>query len=473
MQEAWRHGTAGASFGGMKSRSWLGLTALLALVTPAAAAPDDPLAAFDKEVDALFVQGGLTSDQAASRAGTASPTVRRKAAEVDASIASAEAAELARVPQVGAKVVYTRLSPIDPLMFGTIAIPFLNNSYVAEANVNVNLSDYIVKYPKLVEAAKLAEEVAKVSRKSSEVDAGEDARLAYYEWVRARLQVLVSAHQLVQVRGTLKQVQALADAQRVSKADLMRVQSQEAEAEQVADQLQNLAALREEQLRILIGASADEKLGLGEDIRTVVTAGTAESLEAALGKAKQTRLDFKTLDVGIEAKDKQTQSEKANQYPRLSAFAVVDEARPNPRIFPQADEFKLTWQVGAQITWTLNDNLISKTTEKRLRAETNELRSDRESLERGARLQILAAQQAVALAQHALTTSAKGLAAAAEGYRVRQALLAAERATGVELVDAETDLTRARIAALNARVDLRVAMTQLAHALGTDVAKRP
>ena len=74
----------------------------------------------------------------------------------------------------------------------------------------------------------------------------------------------------------------------------------------------------------------------------------------------------------------------------------------------------------------------------------------------------------MALAQHALATSQKGLAAAEEGYRVRKELLAADRATAVELVDSETDLTRARIAALNARVDLRIAMTQLVHALGDD-----
>ena len=75
------------------------------------------------------------------------------------------------------------------------------------------------------------------------------------------------------------------------------------------------------------------------------------------------------------------------------------------------------------------------------------------------------------LAQISLATTQKGLAASEEGYRVRRELLNADRATAVELVDAETDLTRARIAALNARVDLRVALAQLAHALGQDVGR--
>lgn len=451
------------------------MAAVLLAAAPAFAdAPPDELAAFDKDLDALFAQGGLTSEQAAGRAGATSPTVRRKIAEVDAAIASAEATELQQVPQVGIKASYTRLSYIAPISFSfpgaaePFNIAFFQNSYVLTGNIGVNLSDYVFRYPKLTAAAHIAEDVAKVSRRQSELDAGQDARMAYYEWTRAKLQVLIAARQLSQVQVTLKQIEALAEAQRVTKADLMRVRSQEAEAEQTLDQLQNVAVLREEQLRIQIGAGPDEKLSLGEDIRRDVDAGQQIALDEAVKTAKTQRLDFKTLDLGIEAKEKQRDAEKANEYPRLSAFASGDYDRPNQRYFPQTDAFKFTWQAGIQLGWTLNDTLISSTNLKRLRAETSELRSDRENLERGARVEVLSAQQQVAIAQHALLTSQKALDATQESYRVRQALLAAERATAVELVDAETDLTRARISALNARVDLRVALAQLAHALGND-----
>src|SRR4051794_35609396 len=64
--------------------------------------PDD-MAGFEKDLDALFAKGGLTADQAASRAAGASPTVRRRAAEVEAAIAQANTAELARIPIVSGK----------------------------------------------------------------------------------------------------------------------------------------------------------------------------------------------------------------------------------------------------------------------------------------------------------------------------------------------------------------------------------
>jgi outer membrane protein len=426
------------------------------------------MASFEKDLDALFVQGGLTADTAAARAIKTSPAVRRSAASIDVTVATALTAELVRIPRVAVSGTYTRLSPIDPVLFnGVPAFQFLNNSYAANAQVAVALSDYVVRYPKLIEGARLGIDAARAGKRAAEVDAGQEARVVYYEWVRARLQVMIAQRQLTQVRGTLGQVRALTEAQRLSKADLLRVESQEAQVEQIVDQLGQIAALREEQLRLLIGAG-NEALGIGEDIRAELSAPGAEPLDTLMSTATKQRLEFRALDSGMAAKQKQHDAEKANQYPKLSAFASADYARPNQRVFPQVDEFRFTWQAGIQLSWTLNDSLVSRANTDRFAAEVRELRADRDNLERGTRLAVLSAQQAVTLAQRSLATSQKGLAAAEESYRVRQALLAAQRATAVELVDAETELTRARIASLNAKIDLRLALTQLSHAVGND-----
>ncbi|MEO8699165.1 MAG: TolC family protein [Kofleriaceae bacterium] len=447
---------------------------IAALAAPALAQPpSEPagMASFEKDLDALFVSGGLTADAAAKRAVKTSPAVRRAAASIDVAVATTKSSELVRVPRVALSATYTRLSPIDPISLSpdpaSPKLVFLENSYVGEASVNINLSDYITRYPKLIAGAKLGLEAARSSKRASELDAGQEARIAYYEWVRAKLQVMIATRQLTQVRGTLGQVRALAEAQRLSTADRMRVESQEAQAEQVRDQLTQLAELREEQLRLFIGAG-NEPLTIGEDIRGEQAAPNSQALDALMAIASKQRLEFHALETGIAAKEKQRDAEKAAAYPKLSAFASTDYARPNNRVFPQVDEFKLTWAAGLQVSWTLNDTLITRANVARFDAEARELKADRENLERGTRIQVLAAQQAVTLAQKTMVTSQKGLAAAEESYRVRQALLAAQRATAVELVDAETELTRARITSLNAKIDLRVALTQLTYALGND-----
>lgn len=469
----------------MTLRITLALTLLGAAATPVVAQPAprpaarrpapsaaEDMAAFEKDLDTLFAKGGLTSDQAASRASGASLTVRRRAAEIEAALAQAQTAELARVPQLSGRLSYTRLSPLDPtpLQIGgmTFELGSAENAYLAEAQLTIPLSDYLVRFPKIIDAARLGVDAARLNKRASEIDAGQEARVAYYEWVRAKLQVLIAKRQLIQVQKTLGQIRALAEVQRLSRADLLRVESQEASAEQALNQLENFSALREEQLRVLIGAAPGEPIAIGEDIRADVTAPGPAQLDDMVTTATRQRLEFKAIDTGISATERQRDAEIANQLPRLSAFGVVDYANPNQRVFPQNDEFTATWSVGAQLTWTLNDALTAGASRRRLAAEANELRADRENLARGTRIELLAAQQAIAIARSALATSQKGLAASEEGYRVRKELLNAERATAVELVDAETELTRARIAALNARVDLRVARAQLDHAIGND-----
>ena len=467
-------------------RVGLSLMIVLAAAGPAAAQPAgavaaDELAEFDKQLDAMFVAGGLTSDQAAARAGNVSPTVERRVAEVAEQTAAATTTYLQGVPQIGGKLSYTRNSFLAPFSFGitipgvdpsALAFNFLQNYYVAEATISIPLSDYLYRYPKLVGAAKLAVQAAHTSHDAAFVSAGEDARQAYYEWLRAKLQVLVAQRQVVQVKTTLEQVRAQAEVQRISRADLFRVESQEADAEQTAAQLTNIAELREEQLRVMLQLPEGQPLAIGEDIRKDITPPSVQKLDDMMTHVAEHRLDYLAIVEGIDARDKQKDAEYSSYLPKISAFGIADYANPNQRVFPQVDKFTGTWAVGLQATWNLNDTLTANVNQERLAAQANELRADQESFLRQTRIEVLQAQQNVQLAVHDLATTATGLKSAEESYRVRKELLAAERATAVELVDSETDLTRARIAALNARIDLRVAIAQLVHALGDDIPMR-
>ena len=86
----------------------------------------------------------------------------------------------------------------------------------------------------------------------------------------------------------------------------------------------------------------------------------------------------------------------------------------------------------------------------------------------GLRMEITQAVQAVREADAAIESTAGGLRAAEEGYRVRNDLFRAGRATMIEVTDSETEVTRARLERLSAHVEARIARTRLHHALGRD-----
>jgi outer membrane protein len=150
----------------------------------------------------------------------------------------------------------------------------------------------------------------------------------------------------------------------------------------------------------------------------------------------------------------------------VSAFAAVDYGNPNPRVFPQDDVYKLTWAAGIQASWVINESLAGNQTRNRFAAEADELRADQTNLQHQIRLEVLRALQGVRVARRAIEISQEGVEAAEESYRVRRDLFGANRASVVEMVDAETELSRARIAALDARIDLRIAVARLAYATG-------
>lgn len=442
--------------------------ATLLAAAPAAARPIEA----DAELGALYTPGGLTADRAAARARTASPAVWRKVAELESAIAGVEAATLARIPRLSARLSYTRLSEVEQgnlaAFGGPLAFPQQLDAYAAQAQVVVPLSDYALRHPGTIGAARKSAAAAGAQIRATELGAAYSARLAYYEWIRAQLQLVIATRQLAQVRANLARIRSTVDAGRLPRADLLRIESQEAETEQLVDELRKLAALREEVLRVQIGARPDEQLAIGEDVRTAVPAPAPVALDELARRATAQRLDLRAVSLALEANEERRTAEHANLWPSLSAFATADYANPSQRVFPQEDRWTWSWTAGVQLTWTLNDALISRTTSQRLAAEATALRADREQLARDVRIAVMSAQQDLASARRALTTTAKGLDAAEESYRVRRALLAAERVTAVELVDAETDLTRARISALDARIDLRIAIAGLEHALGTD-----
>jgi outer membrane protein TolC len=434
---------------------------------PRTRGPD--LAAFEADLEAVFVTDGLTADDAARRAVKASPQLRRRGAAVDEASADVARAKLSYIPLFVGSATYTRLSPIDPVVLPLgpqqFVIPFFEDSYALDGRVVVNLSDYLTRDGDLVDGASLARDAARLAKQASAAGIAEQTRETYYEWVRAQLQVLVAKRQLIQVKSTLEQVKSLVEVQRASTADLLRVESQQAQALQLLHRLESAVTVRARQLRLAIGADGEEDLAIGEDIRQDFEIEKAE-LDELETRARKHRPELASVATGIRAKEAERSAEAADLAPHLSAFAAAELANPNPRVFPQQDKFKLTWAIGAQVTWVINESLAGNAQRDKLAAQADELRSDRASLEQQVELEVLGASEAVTLATQALDTTRQGIEAAEEGYRVRKDLFGAGRATVVEMVDAENELARARIAALDARIDLRIAAAKLAYALG-------
>jgi outer membrane protein TolC len=128
--------------------------------------------------------------------------------------------------------------------------------------------------------------------------------------------------------------------------------------------------------------------------------------------------------------------------------------------------------VGGQITWTLNDIGNGVTSGRQVDAHRAQVEAQKGQLTDGLRNEVSQAEQALEDAEVAIEAGTRQLAAAEESYRVRRSLFQNGRAISVELSDAETELTRASLDIVNARVELRVARARLLHAIGRDTVEQ-
>lgn len=450
--------------------------------------------------------GGLTAEQVGQRAGATS--YQAKAAEQNLAGASARAdAQWANyLPRVGLTARYTRLSDFTPPSFtssssgsssqgslvGTpaapdtinpsptiaidaskmfdIRIPLVLDQWLTQATIAIPISDYFLRIGKAYSAATRSEDAARFDVTAARAKSYSDGKVAYFTWLRARGAVVVAEQSLAVARAHQKDAENQFSVGNASKADVLRAQTQVAGAELAVERAKSGVALTERQVRVAIHATEEEVLAPAESLDGALPPSPGKLAEL-VSEAHAARPEIKSIDKSAEAARKLAEVQRAGNYPALSAFGDVTYANPNPRRFPQRNEWFPTWAVGAQITWSPNDIPTSAANASDAEARAAAAEAQKSAVRDGIELEVTQAYQAIIEADTAIATTQRQLESALEGYRVARELFNNGRGTGTTLIDAETVLAQTRFEHLNARVDARLARIRLDHALGRDAKK--
>jgi outer membrane protein TolC len=480
----------------MRTIRALFLCAIASFATPARAdAPRGARERFDARIVALVGHsGGLTADRVAERARATSLELESQRQNVRIADAAVHQAFIAFFPRLSGVASFARESSLPAAVLGTVAAPLPgavpdkpipegqpllavpltlaipDEQTIFRADLTIPVSDYILRLAQSFDAAKRSRDAATLDEKATALRVQTDARVAYYAWVGAELQRIVAQAALEQAEEHLTDIQPAWQVGTASKADVLRFESQKASAELLVEQTENTAHVQMERLRVAMHDPDGTMYEIGEsfpdtfpEIRGL---GTAEQVfDAAAGR----RIELRSLETQRESVESQRQASRAGWLPRIDAVAEAMDANPNPRAFPPTQTFTPTWSVGVQATWTVNDTFNAIEQHRALQAREEAVDAQRRVLLDGLRNEVFQAVEDVHQTRVALETSARGLAAAEESYRVRNALFQAGRAIATELTDAEADLTRARLESLNARVNVRLAQVRFEHAAGLDV----
>ena len=469
---------------------------------PPASAPTAPDTAPKLEArlaEVLARPAGLTSDRVAERAAATSHEVKAKQHAVEVAAAGVDKVLTGYFPELAIVARYTRLSDMGatpvfgdrgslvvdpsgtagPLPAGSplvgvpassLAFTQLQNQYYLQAGLVVPLSDYVLRTNPAHAAAKHGVEAARLSVRATRLAAATNARLVYYAWVRARLQQVVAEQALDEAREHLRVARLAFEVGRASNADVAGAEAGVANAELFVAQARRMTATTEDVVRTAMHDRKPGSYEIGEDVVVAVRPTDATwSIDVLYAEAVRQRLELRAFDLRTRALAGQRSAAQSAGYPRLSAFGNAYYANPHPRVIPQQEEWRSSWDAGLQLTWTPNGLLYSNAETNSLDAQRAELLAERRALEDGLRSEVMDSHQALLEAAASIESAARALAAAEEAYRVRRLLFENGHATSLELSEEETKLLRARLQKINAHVNLLVARTRLEHAVGRDV----
>jgi outer membrane protein TolC len=413
---------------------------------------------------------GLTSDQAARRAMQTNATVEAKKKALEGAQVGIDAANAAYWPQLKLSASYTRLSPVT-LQLGAATFSLPTDQVSFDAALQVPISDYVFKVSHGVAAASRQRDAAAYDRNATLASVARDTRVAYYTWVRQQMQVVIQEQAVEQAQKHQRDTQNSFGAGLASKADVLKSQSDVANAMLQLETARNNTAVAAAQLDVAMGLPPGQQPQLiGEEVFVEAPELAAlPTADAGLREAMEKRAELKTLDANSAASREQAKSARVGNYPRLDASAAANYSKPNQRYFVDT-KFHDTWQAGVVLSWTPTAIPLNDATASQAEVKATELAAQRRAAVDGMKVEIEQALRSAQTARYSISVATTQLTSAEEGHRVRTELFRAGRGTNVELTDAETTLTNARIQLADAYISARIALVQLGHALGRDAA---
>ncbi len=453
--------------------------------TPASSKPDAE--SLDQRLRALLGRpGGLTARQASARAIATSNELKQSGAEVRSAAADKDQAAVGYVPRVTLTARYTRLSEVDTESLGTlvattqpgpvapgqplvgvnVSFPQILDQYLLQANVTVPLTDYFLRTNHANRSASHSLQAAKYRQQVSKRNAALQAQLAYYAWAQSTLAEVVAEQTLEQARAHYKVAEAARKAETLTRAELMRFDAQVASAELMLERARSRAEINADTLHSILHDPDSKTYRIGEDLLAPLPPIKREKASDLQRRAQRARPEFKALSETERALASQRSAVKASTLPRLDAFGNAYYANPHQRVFPQQDKWTASWDAGLQLTYVINDVPSASASARSLEAKQSGVRAQQASLRDMLRRELSQAQRSAIEADVALKVATRGLAASEEAYRATLLQFRAERAKSVDLMDANTELLRARLELITAHINQRVSRTKLAYALG-------
>jgi outer membrane protein TolC len=364
-----------------------------------------------------------------------------------------------------ADVVDCQANPDAYLSNVVLQEPILNQ-YALTASVSVPLSDYVGASRRELQAAQLERDAAVEVERGAASDAALSALETYFEVVRARAQLVVADDAVTAAQRRTADTRAQVDTGLVTHSALLDAEASAQSFVRLQTVAHSRVVVAERALRDLLELPEEASIVLSVEL-AALPEGDGRAPNELRAEAQANDPYVRASSLRAEAQGTRADAERARMFPSLSVGLNYTYANPNSRIFPQTTVFRSTWDISAQLTFSLDGTLLAGARrnqrlalalESSLTAESDSRRAGRAAIEAQG---VLVASLAEVEARRMAATSAT------QRERDTAARTGAGLGTTSDVLDASVAALRARLDLVDAVVDAHIANARLLRALGT------
>ena len=332
------------------------------------------------------------------------------------------------------------------------------NSYAAGIDVSYLLFDGGARRAR-VEGAEAALLEADFRHNSTLQNIALAVEESYYELLGTQWLLKVAQDTVKRTQYQLDLARARHEAGVVTRADVLRSETQRADAELLIVQARNGVQIAHGRLARAMGLPVHRAFEIAE-LPADMQKGELPRVEQLLDEAARQRPELRSALARIEANRAEVTAGRAAYWPTLSAGASA--GRKDTTFVPERDE----WSVGLSLNFPLFGGFERGYRVQRAQADLARAMADHADLLQGIELEVWTAYWRLIESAEAVEAAAKLTASASESARLAEGEYKSGVVSVIGLIDAQTAQTEAERRLVQSRLDWYTAKAQFERAVG-------
>lgn len=366
-----------------------------------------------------------------------------------------------RLPSVGVVAALNEYTKPYDLAFGTLGTFELHKQLTSYTTVSVTQPLTGFAYlSELVGAANHESAAVAAEYDKARLDAAYSTADAYVRALEAHASADVSARLVQDIDADLQRAQKLRAADTLTNVDVLRLQSAKAAAEQTAVRTDTASTSAIAKLAVTIGLHDGDVVGITDDLPPQPP-GLAMSLDQAINRAVSARPELRAAAERVASSANVATSKWEQYVPSINAVGAWVHTTGLEPFQPANEEY-----IGLQVNWKVWDWGGYRNEYKEAKAHENAARISASYLADHVKLEVRTKWLDAQAFFKNLASAQTQLQSAEEAYRLQKVKFESGVATTTDVLDAESDVARARLQSALARYDYYLALIGLARSVG-------